>query len=71
MARSLQEQLDDLDAAIAVRESGDAFDGYSDDITLWRGAPLKDLYAERARLLRAINSSSSSGVHVIRPYARS
>lgn len=66
MARSLQDQLDDLDAAIAVREAGDAFDEHAELSMRWRGAPLEVLYRERERLMRLTGQIQQSGAKFLR-----
>ncbi len=58
MARTLQQQLDDLDALIARREGGDGYDGYGAGADNFKFAPLEALYKRREQLQRAVGATT-------------
>ena len=60
MARSIQDQLDALDAALANLEAMDAVDTHSEGGNSFRAQRIVDLYAERRRLTDQLNLSNGS-----------
>lgn len=63
MARTIQEQLDDVDAAIAKIENGAQEYRMSDGRGMSRG-DLGSLYAERQRLEKKLSRSVRGGISV-------